>query len=438
FNPANDGGRAKAERPGMPAGAAQDDFILSAGDKLDVDFRGQRSSRQSYTVDSQGRLVIDDLQPLTAAGRTIGQIRASLEAEVAALPNEQVFVTLYTVRQIDVLVVGHVRKPGRQTLTVFDTVLDALQDAGGIDKTGSLRQIKLVRDGRSTLVDLYGLLVYGSTNMDLSLRDGDRLIVPPVGATVAIGGGVKRPGIYELPDSPHGLDDEQRKLSLDEMLDLAGGLLTPGQMRFLRLSLTKDGQETVKETGDGNRPQFGDGDILSVAPAKEKRTGTVELAGDVRRPGTHALERARTLSALLGNDRAFGPDIYPLLGLIEREDEQEMAKQWIPFPPLQVVKGKFDRSLQDGDIVHLFSRKQILALQKADPDHLAQGDAEDTGAGQEDDGPLTDPVMISHLRERAAFVRGAVRQPGPWPVADGTTLESVIAASGGLTLEASP
>ena len=50
-----------------------------------------------------------------------------------------------------------------------------LTQAGGIDKTGSLRQIKLVRGGETQSLDLYGLLVNADAKMDLSLRDGDRI-----------------------------------------------------------------------------------------------------------------------------------------------------------------------------------------------------------------------------------------------------------------------
>ena len=65
------------------------------------------------------------------------------------LYNTNAYIALSSIRQIGVLVVGHVQKPGRQNLNVFHTALDALMAAGGVKKTGSLRQIKLVRNGRS-------------------------------------------------------------------------------------------------------------------------------------------------------------------------------------------------------------------------------------------------------------------------------------------------
>ncbi|HEY8191319.1 MAG TPA: polysaccharide biosynthesis/export family protein, partial [Alphaproteobacteria bacterium] len=423
----------------MPAGAVQDDFLLNIGDRLSVSFRGQREDSKTYIVTGGGQLIIDGFPPVSAAGRSMGQVRSELEAVTARMHNTQVFVSLESVRQVNVLVVGHVKKPGRQNLTVFHTVLDALMVAGGIEKIGSLRQIKLVRDGRSTIVDLYALLVHGSAIMDISLRDGDRIIVPPVGPTVAIAGGVKRPGIYETLPVYRGMganpQQEGRKLSLQEMLDMAGGLLNPGENRFMKLGLMKDGREVVDEIDGGDlADEFGSGSILMVVPSDEARADTVELRGETRRAGIHALDRAPTLGALLDSEKVLGADIYPLIGIVERWDEQQLARQMIAFPPLAVVKGAFDRRLQDGDIVYLFSRKQIMEL--AHEEELDEPVEAGSAMGALDDDEIDDSVIKSFLRERSAFIRGAVRNEGAWPVADGITLENVIAVSGGLALEA--
>ncbi|MBU0859505.1 MAG: SLBB domain-containing protein [Alphaproteobacteria bacterium] len=432
-------------RAALPMGAVQDDFILNSGDRLSVTFRGQRSDSKIVAIDSNGQLLVDDLPPVSAAGRTIKQVRDALQSQVMALHNTEIYLALESVQQAGVLIVGNVKNPGRKNLTVFNSVLDALIAAGGVERTGSLRQIKLVRNGRSTLIDLYSLLIYGSENLDITLRDGDRLIVPPIGPTVAVAGGVKRPGIYEimpaLRGNLHKPQTASEFLSLQDMLELAGGPLSPGQNRFMRFGLTGDGREVVDDITDPHRPVFTDGAILMVAPSDDMRAGTVELAGHTRRPGLHALSKTKTLSALLGDKKIWGPDIYPLIGVIERRDEKQMTRQLIDFPPLLVLRDHFDRKLQDGDIVHLFSRAQIAALGDTEEPAgkltpVAMG-ATDEDMTQDDSDAVTAPAIADFLRERAAFARGAVRDPGPWPVSAGITLENIIAVAGGLTLEAS-
>lgn len=433
----------------LPSGMAQDDFVLGSGDTLDITFRGQRQDRISATVGQDGYLIIDDLPPVAAAGNTIGHVRAVLESHAAALHNTGVYMSLSGVRQVNVLVIGHIKKPGRKVLTVFHSVLDALIESGGIEKTGSLRQIRLIRGGRSTIIDLYGLLIHGSNNMDLSLRDGDRLVVPPVGPTVAVTGSVKRPGIYEilpaLKGMRHNPAETSQILSLQDMLDFAGGTLSAGQNRFLKLGLTRDGRETVEEINDSFAPVFSDSTILMVMASDGKRAGTVELSGHTRRPGLHALTATPSLSALLDGEQVFGSDIYPLIGIIERWDAQMMTTRLLSFSPKLVIKGDYDTRLEDGDVIHLFSRAQIAALYDSDTyktvtEQRTEGSSDSPPAaargGITEDSIIEDSLLRSFLKDHAAVIHGAVRRQGRYPVTAQATLEDILAAAGGMTLEA--
>jgi polysaccharide export outer membrane protein len=427
----------------LPAGAVQDSFVLSIGDQLSVTIRGQRQLRLTTEISNEGMLIIDEFTPIPAAGRTLGQVRTQLESEVAQLYNTDVFLSLTKVNQVNVLVVGNVNMPGRKTLTGFDTVLDALSAAGGIEKTGTLRQIRLIRDGRTIMIDLYGLLMYGSDNSDLALRNGDKIMVRPLGPTIAVAGGVKRPGIYEiLPalqanwESP---DTKSQRLSLNDLLDMSGGVLSTAQNRYIRLAMTASGQEQIQDIIDPLSRVFGDGDILMVERGKERREGTVEVMGFANTRGIHALSGSRSLSALLGKERSLQRGTYPLIGLIERWNKNGLTRELIAFPPMLVMQSQYDRALSDGDIVHLFSHSQIAALQKnqgtqSRDDAIAMGDI-DPAAGESDE-DLLEPLITNFLKERSVFVRGAVRKPGAYPVSAGATLENILAMAGGLSIEA--
>ncbi len=409
-----------------PTGTVSDDYVLSAGDKIDIVLRGQQNLRTTLTVDSKGLLILDDFPPITAASRTLGDIRRDFETEAADTHNTQIYVSLSGIRQIGVLVVGHVNEPGRKTLTAFNTVLDALSEAGGIEKTGSLRRVKLIRDGKSYFIDLYHLLMKSGGRADMLLQDGDRIIVPPIGPTLAVGGFVKRPGIYEIRD------DEI--LSLKDMLGLGGNVVTPGKNRFLKLDYAPDGEETVQDISDKKLKAFRDGSILMVSQAQAARSEAVTLSGHTREPGTRDIKKAQKLSDLITDTKVLGDDIYPLLGMIERRDTQQLTKKLVPFSPQQVLTGTYEEKLEGEDKVLLFSNAQIRALfQEREQDKLLH-EASMTNAPQKDS--ITDPLVKSFLEERSAFIRGAVRVPGAYPVADGTTLGSVLAVAGGLTLEA--
>lgn len=408
----------------IPAGAVQEDFILSAGDELDIILRGQINKRNSYEVNNQGLLIIEDLPPITAAGKKLKDVEEALKSEIGTLHNTQIFISLASIRQIGVLIVGHVNKPGRKNMTAFHTVLDALSQAGGVQKTGSLRRVKLVRKGKSYFIDLYQLLMASGGGADRLLQDGDRLIVPPIGPTMAVSGSVKRPAIYEIRKG--------EKLSLHQVLGLAGGTLTPGQNRYMKLEYTKNGEETVQDIDAPEQRVFGDGTVLMVAQSEQKRASAVTLSGHTRQPGPHDLKKSKTLSGLITDEKVLGSDIYPLIGVIERRDPEQLTKKLSAFSPHQVLQKEYDENLSEGDTVRLFSMAQIRNLEKyKKPDLLHK-----VSMTLDKKEIIDDPVLISFLKERAAFIRGAVRQEGAYPVAKGTTLESVLAVAGGISLEA--
>ena len=356
----------------IPAGMIPDSYILSSGDKVDIVVRGQENARKTYEINTQGQLVTDNLSTINAAGRTLAEVRKDLENQAARLPNVEVAVSVSTPRQIEVLVIGEVEKPGRKTMTAYHTVLDALQESEGVKKSGSLRRIRLVRDGKSQNVDLYAVTMQGGSGADLALRDGDRIVVPPLGPTVAAAGAVKRP---------------------------AATVLSPGSNRFMRLALGSDGRETVDDITEPGARVFGDGGLLNVAQAKELRSGNVELAGHARDPGEHDLKKAKTLSQLLRNEHRFKEKLYPLIGVIERRDDQTLTTSLIEFSPRAVAQGSDDQPLNEGDVVHLFSLSQIRHLgQQVSKEPLLHEAAYKSGIN--DDDAIDDGAIASFLTER--------------------------------------
>ena len=75
----------------------------------------------------------------------------------------EVFVSPVALRQISVMVVGEVEKPGSYLLSALANPIHALYLAGGPNDLGSYRKIKLTKlDGESHQLDLYKLLLGGA------------------------------------------------------------------------------------------------------------------------------------------------------------------------------------------------------------------------------------------------------------------------------------
>ena len=70
-----------------PMGAVQDSYVLGINDAVSVSFSGQRNTRETVRVDTQGMLAVQDFSPVTAVGLTLAQLRAALEERALGLHN---------------------------------------------------------------------------------------------------------------------------------------------------------------------------------------------------------------------------------------------------------------------------------------------------------------------------------------------------------------
>ncbi len=423
-----------------PMGAVQDDFILGAGDSLQITFTGQRTDQNIYKINSSGALDIKDFPSITAIGMTILQLRNVINAHLNAQHNTQAYVSLSNTRQIGVLVVGHVKTPGRKNLSAFSEILDALMLSNGITKDGSLRNIKLVRKGKTKRIDLYDLLINGAPFIDMRLKDGDRIIIPPIGPTVAISGSAKRTGIYEIRSNNRSSRNytnlNSEKLSLNEMLKLAGGILTTGKNRFLKLSLTATGEELIAQIHNPNAKIFSDSTILSVLKDNEKRRGTIKVTGHSNSTGLHDLSHNKTLADILQNDNIIKENIYPLIGVIKRWNNEQLTSSFISYPLRLVLKNKFNMKMQDNDEVILLSNQDISMIYQENNNKTSNSENMDKNSIFIGAIFKKYPTLKSFLKEHSVFIRGAVRTEGLYPIAQGTTLDNLLAIAGGITLEA--
>mgnify|MGYP003319722185 FL=1 len=111
----------------------------------------------------------------------------------------QVSVTLGSLRTIDIFVLGAANSPGMYSISALSNITNAIFESGGVDTSGSLRNIKLKRNGETIVFfDLYDLFLNGDTSNDSRLMQGDVIFIEPIGKTAGVRGEVNRPGILSL------------------------------------------------------------------------------------------------------------------------------------------------------------------------------------------------------------------------------------------------
>lgn len=474
-----------APASGLPpavAGMLPDDYVLGRDDEIVVAIRGR--SRASFTlrVGRDGTLLLPDLAPFPAQGRTLAELRADIVTRVAReLGGSEAYVSIGQTRQIGIFVAGEVVRPGLAPLPALSSVLDALGAAGGVKKTGTLRGVRVDGPGGSRVIDLYAVIagspiagspIAGSPGTpDLSLREGDRVIVPPLGGIVAIGGDVTRPGIYELPA-------RAASAPLAAMLDLAGGALRPQGNRLLATGTDAGGRRAMSELSPASLVRRGD--AVTVTPGNDVTAGGLRLAGHVTALVTRAAGGRVGLRTLLYDPRLIWPDPYVRMGVVWRSDDRTRVRRFIPFDLGRVMNGGADLPLRESDEVILLSQADVLWLASppvqralrgevvpAMPAQVAQSAvpvvatpsdcpalmalavaarssplrfAHARGAGFPDIGapPCPTvfgdyPALLPFLLDQSVLLTGELRLPGLYPVLDDTGMDAAIAAAGGVT-----
>ena len=239
----------------------------------------RRSSKggapQTRTVDLRQLLLTGDISqdvPLRDGDSIVVPAAIALNIDDANLIASSSF-SVSTDQPLKILVAGEVNRPGPHSIkseTVpqaqtsgttptlgnkvqVPTVTRALQIAGGITQSANIREIEVRRRTKSGAdqvmkVNLFQLLQAGDSRQDISLQDGDRVIVPtattlspadaailarasfsPDAIVVNVVGEVAKPGAVQLPPNT----------TLNQALLAAGGFNTRAKKRavsFLRLN----------------------------------------------------------------------------------------------------------------------------------------------------------------------------------------------------------
>lgn len=175
-------------------------YVLAIGDRVDLRFWGGFDYQALLTIDTQGKVFVPRIGPITLAGVKNEDLNRVVRARLSSVFREEVgvYASLAAAQPVKVFVGGGVVRPGLYGATSSDSLLHFLDRAGGIEpEAGSYRRVEVLRDGRRIrAIDLYKFLTEGQLPL-IQLRDGDTIFVKPRGAVVQVEGLVAWPKRFE-------------------------------------------------------------------------------------------------------------------------------------------------------------------------------------------------------------------------------------------------
>ena len=276
-------------------------YILDFGDVLTVQIIGDIDDILEVDIKRDGSINIDKIGKISVSGLSLNNATELIKSKVSSsFIGSKAFVSLETVRDIQIFITGGVNLPGIYTLNGNSHLLHALNVAGGISEKGSFRSIEIKRNGETiNTVDLYHALVSGDTSFNIPLNSGDTIYVRSPEKFVRVSGALNNTGVFEL------LEDE----TFEDLLMLAGGFSVNAKNKqeiiLNRLINNEYQTSTLPISTLNNTPLNGD-----VIYASKFEIGSIEVSGEVVNPGMYSITDSDSLSSVIKRAGGYTKNAY--------------------------------------------------------------------------------------------------------------------------------
>lgn len=370
-------------------------YRLGAGDRVIIDVWGASQQTFDETISPDGVVVIPGVGPVKLAGMSVQQATATLKSKLSQYYADcQFSLSLGETRSIQVQVMGEVNMPGTYTLSALSSAFNALYSAGGINEVGTLRDIKVFRNGKIvSSIDVYDYLLNGNTSGDVRLQDNDVIVVGPYDCLVNVRGKIKRPMFYEMKSTE----------SVKQVLAYAGGFAGDAYTRNVRLTRKAGSEYSIHTIDEFKMASFTlmDGDSLYVDSVIARFSNMVEVRGAVMHAGKFQLGgEIQSVRSLLLAAEGLREDAFKTRAVMHREKE-DLSLEMISVDIEGILNGTVaDIPLKNGDVLFVPSTKEMRG-------------------------------------EQTLTINGEVLYPGVYEYAENTSIEDLILQAGGLTSAAS-
>jgi protein involved in polysaccharide export with SLBB domain len=341
--------------------AVPSEYQLTVGDAMTLFIYGKKEQVVELVVDVEGDIFFPSIGPIKIVGLTQSQAIKKIRQKLSThYVNFDFKIVLNSVTRVNVNIVGDVNQPGVYSINKFESMLVLLSEAGGVQKTGTLRNIKVVRQGKVVdVVDLYDYLYKDKGGGNVTFQSSDTIVVSKIGATVGLQGAIKSPGIYELKSGE----------SLQALIQYASGFELNAYKNALYINRLDDyfrrkvdvvysasKKELQRKLA---KTQLKDGDLVFFKTRTHQKYGYIKLNGHVNVPGHYAYRKGISLGELFDQAQGLQLNVHDTVQVYRYLNEDERTL-------ISVSTTQSDFKLADRDIVRVFNQREVEEVLKVE------------------------------------------------------------------------
>ena len=331
-------------------------YRLTIGTRLNVNSYGESVDMMGMTganivsptsqteVSSNGAIFIAGIGFIKAENRTLSEVERDVNSIAQSKYNNmRISLTVVSGSQFPIYVYGEVGRPGKVLIGNNSTLLDALGAAGGIKKSGTLRNV--MYNKKST--DLYYPIFLGQ-NTGMMVKPNDTIFVGKIGSVAALKNGVKEPGIYELKTGE----------TLKDLIKYAGGLLlTTRQEDVIMVGFDKNANQKIARTvkwENAQNTKLVNGESVEFKETYNNYENTIAIQGNIKHPATYVYHEGMRLSEILKNEDEFLEETFTNQAVIRRISGDGKNVEIIPVFLREFFSGMNDPLLQPRDVITIY------------------------------------------------------------------------------------
>lgn len=331
---------------------APDTYVLGEGDEVHISIFGSSQTEIHQRIGADGSIQPAGSTKIFLKGLTLDKAREAIRSRLAShysFRQDQIAVTITTARTISVSIYGEVGVQGGFTISALNTAFNALAAAGGPTPIGSVRNIQLMRSGKTNKLDLYTYMTNPDPKVQYDLQNNDVMFIPVAQKIVQVNGAVNRPMKYELIEGE----------TLVDLLRYAGGLKYNVYPDFVQIERYIDGEKKYLEYDLNNvlsgtqKIDMQNGDIVLIRTANIPMENFVAINGDVYYRGSYDLEKNGSLLTLIENAKPTFTAKTDYVFVERTRPDETVEVLTVPFPG---VNGNPDFTLQARDVVRVMQQ----------------------------------------------------------------------------------